>query len=418
MRRRVQIQPNNVGRLLLKIRIIRGHVAFYVVRLKAVLTPHPCHHHVADLQMRSEFARAPVGYSTRRCVSRRLQNPRFQFRCQHGSDLPQMAAVESRDALLGKSSAPTSDKTPAAVDALRHFIPGMPFGQQQDQPCPPGIFGPSRPLKEGGRSGGSAGSHNRVRNALVVAQVAVSLLLLAGAGFFVRSFENSAHTDMGFRVDHTLMASMDLRLQNYTEQRGQQFYEQLRDRVKGHPGVRDAAIAALIPMGYDANTVNVYAEGQAATDKSKGEIIFCNSVQPEYFRTLGVRLVRGREFTELDNASAPRVAIVNEAFARKMFRGQDPLGKTFQTERSGPKTQIVGVAVTGKYMFLYEPPQPFIYFPLAQKYQSSATLLVYSDGDPQGMVGAVREETQQLDSTLPLYDVTTMDSHVRYGKPL
>src|SRR5215469_376935 len=146
MRRRVQIQPNNVGRLLLKIRIIRGHVAFYAVRLKAVLTPHPCHHHVADLQMRSEFARAPVGYS-RRCVSRRLQNPRFQFRCQHGSDLPQMAAVESRDALLVKSSAPPSDKTPAAVDALRHFTPGKAFGQQQDQPCPPGIFGPSRPTR-------------------------------------------------------------------------------------------------------------------------------------------------------------------------------------------------------------------------------------------------------------------------------
>jgi len=273
-------------------------------------------------------------------------------------------------------------------------------------------------LKEGGRSGSSAGSHNRVRNVLVVAQVAVSLLLLACAGFFVRSFENSAHTDMGFRVDHTLMASMDLRLQNYTEQRGQQFYEQLRDRVKVYPGVRHAAVAALIPMGYDANTVNVYAEGQAATDKSKGEIIFCNSVQPEYFRTLGVRLLRGREFTEVDNASAPRVAIVNEAFAKKMFPGQDPLGKTFQTERSGPKTQIVGVTGTGKYMFLYEPPQPFIYFPLAQKYQSSATLLVYSEGDPQGMVGAVREETRQLDSTLPLYDVTTMDSHVRYGKPL
>src|SRR5215467_11742434 len=273
-------------------------------------------------------------------------------------------------------------------------------------------------LKEGGRSGGSAGSHNRVRNALVVAQVAVSLLLLAGAGFFVRSFENSAHTDMGFRVDHTLMASVDLRLQNYTEQRGQQFYEQLRDRVKAHPGVRDAAIAAVIPMGYDTNTVNVYLEGQAATDKSKGEIIFCNSVQPEYFRTLGVRLVQGRDFTKLDNAAAPLVAIVNEAFAKKMFPGQDPLGKTFQTDRNGPKIQIVGVTGTGKYMFLYEPPQPFIYFPLAQKYQSSATLLVYSDGDPQGMVGAVREEARQLDSTLPLYDVMTMDSHVRYGKPL
>jgi predicted permease len=214
------------------------------------------------------------------------------------------------------------------------------------------------------------------------------------------------------------MASMDLRLQNYTEQRGQQFYEQLRDRVKVHPGVRDAAIASLIPMGYDVNTVNVYLEGQPATGKSKGEIIFCNSVQPEYFRTLGVRLVQGRDFTKLDDSSAPRVAIVNETFAKKMFPGQDPLGKTFQTDRNGPKIQIVGVTGTGKYMFLYEPPQPFIYFPLAQKYQSSATLLVYSEGDPLRMIGAVREEARQLDSTLPLYDVMTMDSHVRYGKPL
>jgi predicted permease len=129
-------------------------------------------------------------------------------------------------------------------------------------------------------------------------------------------------------------------------------------------------------------------------------------------------LVQGREFTKRDNATAPRVAIVNEAFAKKIFPGQDPLGKTFQTDRSGPKIQIVGVTGTGKYMFLYEPPQPYIYFPLAQKYQSSATLLVYSEGDPQGLVAAVREEAQQLDSTLPLYDVTTMDSHVRYGKPL
>jgi MacB-like periplasmic core domain len=216
--------------------------------------------------------------------------------------------------------------------------------------------------------------------------VAVSLLLLAGAGFFVRSFENSARTDMGFRVDHTLMASMDLRLQDYTEQRGQQFYEQLRDRVKARRGVRDAAISALIPMGYDTNIATVYTAEEAATEKGKGEIIFCNSVQPEYFRTLGVRVVRGREFTRADSSSAPRVAIVNDAFVKKIFPGQDPLGKTFQTERSGPEIQIVGVTGTGKYMFLYEPAQPFIYFPLPQKYQSSATLLVYSEGDPEGLV--------------------------------
>ena len=273
-------------------------------------------------------------------------------------------------------------------------------------------------LKEGGRSGSSAGSHNRVRNALVVAQVAVSLLLLAGAGFFIRSFENSAHTDMGFRVDHILRASVDLRLQNYSEQRGQQFYEQLRDRVKARAGVRDAAFTANIPMGYDIGTENIFPEGQGASNKSQTEIAFADYVQPEYFRTFGVPLVEGREFTRQDTAGAPRVAIVNEAFSKKFWPGQDPVGKTFQTERDGPKVQVVGVTRTGKYLFLYESPTPYAYFPLAQRYQSRATLLVYTDGDPLRLVEPIREEVGQLDSTLPLFDVSTMDAHVRYGKPL
>src|ERR671924_836920 len=125
MRRRVQIQPNNVGGLLLKIWIVRGHVALDAMRLESVLTPHACHHHVADLQMRSEFARAPVGYSTRRRTPSRIQNPCFQFRREYGGNLSQVPAVESRDALLGKSFAPAGHKTPAAVDALGHFIPCM-----------------------------------------------------------------------------------------------------------------------------------------------------------------------------------------------------------------------------------------------------------------------------------------------------
>src|SRR6266576_2930213 len=103
MRRRVQIQPNNVGGLLLKIRIVRGHVALDTMRLESMLTPHPCHHHVADVQMRSEFARAPVGCSTCRRTSGRFENPCLQFLGEHSGDLSQMPAVESRDALLGKS---------------------------------------------------------------------------------------------------------------------------------------------------------------------------------------------------------------------------------------------------------------------------------------------------------------------------
>ena len=273
-------------------------------------------------------------------------------------------------------------------------------------------------LKAGGRSGGGSASHQRLRNALVVAQVAVSLVLLACAGFFIRSLQNSAHVDMGFRVDHTLMVTMPLGLQGYTEERGQQFYKQVSERVKTLPGVRDAAVASYIPMGYDNSLVNVFPEGQAVSDKAKTETAFNDMVQPAYFRTAGVPVIQGREFTEADNATSPKVAIVNETFANRIWPGQNPIGQVFRTEKNGPSIQVVGLTHTGKYLFLYEPPQLYVYFPLAQRYASEATLFVHSVDDPGQLVSGVREKISDLDPSLPVYDVTTMDAHVHYGKPL
>jgi putative ABC transport system permease protein len=273
-------------------------------------------------------------------------------------------------------------------------------------------------LKVGGRSGGGSTGHHRFRNALVVAQVAVSLLLLACAGFFIRSFQNSANVDMGFRVDHTLMISMDLGLQGYSDERGQQFYKQVSDRVKSLPGVRDAAFTAYIPMGYENDIVNIYPDGQPADNKSGAETSFNNEVQPGYFRSLGVHVIKGREFTDADSATSPKVAIVNETFANKIWPGQDPIGKTFRTEKHGPAIQVVGLTRTGKYAFLYETPQLFAYFPLAQHYVAAATLMVYSQDDPLRLVGPVRDQIQQLDTSLPVFDVNTMEAHVEYGKPL
>ncbi len=273
-------------------------------------------------------------------------------------------------------------------------------------------------LKAGGRSGGASTGHHRFRNALVVSQVAVSLVLLACAGFFIRSFQNSAQVDMGFRVDHTLMMSMDVGLQGYNEQRGQQFYKQASERIRALPGVRGAAFAAYIPMGYDNSLVNVFPEGQAIDDKSKTETAFDDKVEPAYFRTAGVPVIAGREFTEADTATAPKVAIVNETFAKKIWPGQDAIGKAFRTEKDGPAIQVVGLTRTGKYLFLYESPQLFVYFPMAQRYYSSGTLLVYSEDDPQRLTGAVREQIRQLDAGLPVFGVLTMEAHVKYGKPL
>ncbi|HYL62976.1 MAG TPA: ABC transporter permease [Candidatus Methylomirabilis sp.] len=273
-------------------------------------------------------------------------------------------------------------------------------------------------LKAGGRSGGGSAGHHRFRDALVVAQVAVSLLLLACAGFFIRSLQNSAHVDMGFRVEHTLMMNVDLGLQAYSEERGQQFYKQLAERVRSVPGVRDAAIGSYVPMGYDNSLVNVFPEGQVVDDKSKTETTWDDMVQPSYFRTAGTPVIQGREFTEADSANAPKVAIINELFAKKIWPGENPIGKSFRTEKNGPPIQVVGVTRTGKYLFLYESPQLYVYFPMAQHYNSGATLFVSSEGDPQQLVGAVRDQISQLDAGLPVYDVMTMESHVHNGKPL
>jgi predicted permease len=273
-------------------------------------------------------------------------------------------------------------------------------------------------LKVGGRSGGGSTGHHHFRNALVVAQVAVSLLLLACAGFFIRSFQNSANVDMGFRVDHTLMMSVDLGLQGYSEERGQQFYKQISERVKSLPGVRGASFAAYIPMGYENDIVNVYPDGQPVDNKSSAETSFNNQVQPDYFRAVGVHVIKGREFTEADSVTAPKVAIVNETFANKIWPGQDPIGKIFRTEKDGPAIQVVGLTRTGKYTFLYETPQLFVYFPVAQRYVAAATLMVYSQDDPLRLVGPVRDQIQQLDGGLPVFDVNTMEAHVEYGKPL
>ena len=273
-------------------------------------------------------------------------------------------------------------------------------------------------LKAGGRSGGASTGHHRFRNALVVCQVAVSLLLLACAGFFIRSFQNSAREDMGFRQDHTLMMSFDLGLQGYKEQRGQQFYKQLTERIRTLPGVRDAAITSFIPMGYENATTNVFPEGQINPDQGKPETTLYDAAQPEYFAAAGVPVIEGREFTQQDSEKSPKVAIVNEAFAKKIWPGQSAIGKIFRTDKDGPPIQVVGMTKTGKYLILYEDPQPFIYFPMAQRYMATATVMIHTQDDPRQLVNPARNVIHEMDPALPLYGISTMEAHVLYGKPL
>ena len=274
-------------------------------------------------------------------------------------------------------------------------------------------------LKEGGRTPTTGSSRHRLRNMLVVSQVAVSLLVLICAGLFVQSSKRAEQIDVGFRTDNLLMMSMDVGMQGYAPPKARQFYRQLVDRIKALPGVRSATTARDTPLGYNNHSEEILIEGRAPATEVDRTSSFYNVVGTEYFQTMGTSLLEGRDFTDKDDESAPHVAIVNGAMARRYWPGDNPvaaaIGNRFRVGHDGPLVQIVGVAKEGKYLFLGEDSRSFFYLPLAQNHRSEITLFVHSAGDPALLMSSIRDVVRESDSDLPLYDVKTMASHLRDG---
>jgi predicted permease len=270
-------------------------------------------------------------------------------------------------------------------------------------------------LNAEGTRGGTGGKHKaRLRNALVVAQVAVSVIVLVTAGLFVRSMQRVLDIRPGFDVRNALLVSVDPRLQGYDEARGQQFYKNLVERLKAVPGVESATIASPFPLDFVSNSAEVVLEGgNRAPDESTTPILR-SIVGPEYFQVTGTPIVQGRALNDRDTKDSPKVAIVNETMARRFWPGQDIAGKTIRLDGpEGPVYEVVGVAKDGKYRTLGEEPRPYFYLPFNQNYASEfVTVLVRTTGDPAGMVAPVRREVQMLDQDLPIFDVKTMESHM------
>ncbi len=264
---------------------------------------------------------------------------------------------------------------------------------------------------------GAGSGRGRLRGALVIAQVSLSLMLLICSGLFIRSLRNAGSVDPGFDADNLLLMSMDLKLQGYTESAGRNFTAQLLDRVRALPGVEAASLAEYLPLGLDGSRRGVTIEGYIAQPGESTEVGSA-AVAPGYMETLRIPLLRGRAFTEQDREGTPGVVMINEAFARRYWSGQDPIGKRIQMgmARSGPNDspylEVVGVVKDGKYSTLGEEATPFFYLNLAQRYQSSPTLLLRARGNPLDALPAVRNEIAALDKNLPLYDVKTMRQHL------
>ena len=253
---------------------------------------------------------------------------------------------------------------------------------------------------------------SRLRNALVVVQVALSLVLLVCAGLVVRSLQVAQRTRPGFTPENAVALSFDLGLQGYTEEKGRAFQKQLIERTQSVAGVRSVALTSVVPLTLDYSYSTIYVEGQSATGSSDLPLAVPNEISPNYFRTMEIPL-RGRDFTERDNKDEARVAIVNETFARRFFPDRDAIGRRFNF--SGPDKpywEVIGVAADGKYNSLGEDPKAAFYRPLLRDYSTNATLVARTVGDPQSALAALRSELQRLDPTLPLYNVQTLAEHM------
>ena len=263
-------------------------------------------------------------------------------------------------------------------------------------------------------SGGASAGLRRfsLRNALVVAQVALSLVLLVGAGLFLRSLRNAVNFDPGFDADNLLLASLDIRGRELTKERGAQLYRQLQEGVGRLPGVRAASLTRVTPLSGGGQRRGTFIEGYQPRPNEDTEIN-TNVVGLNFFGTMGIPVVAGRDFDARDTEKSQPVVVVNEEFARRYYGGRGAVGRRLRTDSEGPYSEIVGVARDAKYRSLRESPLPFIYIPLGQEYQRGMTLLVRTEGDPLSVAPGVRAVMQQLDRNLPLYNVKTMQSHVR-----
>jgi predicted permease len=257
----------------------------------------------------------------------------------------------------------------------------------------------------------------RLRGALVVAQVMLSLIVLVAAGLVVRALGRLQTVSPGFEAGRGLVASFDLGLQNYDKARGQEFERQLVERVRALPGVKAASLTDLMPLSLNYSSSDVHIEGQQTGRGANAPLAMVASVERDYFNAMSIPLVAGRMFTDADKEGAQGVVVVNETFARRFFPGRDPaqgaLGRrmSFQSD-AGPWLEIVGVARDGKYWTLGEAPQLFVYSPLSQSYSSTATLVVRAEGDPRSLAPSIRAEVSKIDPALPLFDVKTMEEHM------
>jgi predicted permease len=269
---------------------------------------------------------------------------------------------------------------------------------------------PGAVLKEDTGSASGGRQKMRLTSALVVAQLALSLLLLISAGLFIRGFRRAQRFDPGFNPAHVVVASFDLFPAGYTNEQGREFDRQLLAKLDALPGVQSATLAQTLPLGLTRDTEMVKLEGYVPQVREAMDVRTA-AVGPNYLRTMEIPLVAGREFTSEDRAGSQPVAVVNQALVDRYWPHQDAVGRRIWAE--GHWSTVVGVARNSDYDQLNENPRPFLYLPLFQDYTSHPTVEARVIADPLAFAPALEKAIHQLNADLPVYDVDSLFSRVQ-----
>jgi predicted permease len=252
-----------------------------------------------------------------------------------------------------------------------------------------------------------------LRHVFVVAELALSVLLLVGAGLLMRTVWAFTRLSPGFNTTSILVASTDVALQGYSDARGRDFFDALRARVRALPGVSSVALGRMVPVQQSGMRVTFTPPGSMATGPNS-PVADYNPVSPDFFRTLGIPVVHGRDFGSTDTDSSPHVLIVNRALVRKYFKGVNPVGtRLTDFGPAGNNPEIVGVVDDARYRTLRDEAEPMIYVPLAQAFQPRMSLVVRTVPPPASLEGPLRAAVAGLDPEMPLFEVRTMSERMR-----
>ena len=266
-------------------------------------------------------------------------------------------------------------------------------------------------LKGASGSGQTKSGGVQTRRALIVLQIALSLMILFAAGLLTRTLSHLKTIDLGFNPSSVIALHIDPAMNGYSPEQSDQLFAEILERLRAQPGITAASLAAMSPLEGGMMSLGFTVPGHVA--KSSDVQTNFNMVSPGYFKTLNQKMLAGREFNERDTKSAPSVAIVNELFAQQYMNGENPIGRHFKI---GDKdTEIVGLVRNARYQTLRETPWPLIYMPARQTQSSGFSTLVRTSLDPQTAIAQIRRTIRSIDAKLPIYDVRELQDQIDQG---